>query len=90
MRERIFRLITLTFLWLFLTPLPIKPQDCPINQIVGTGSVFRQYIDCGGGHNCAIQVCGAGYAECCMTTGGYIYCTWCDEYYCYMITVNCV
>lgn len=83
--------------WLFIFVLalfpfcqvPMAAQDCPIGAIVGPGSLFYQVIDCGDGHDCRAPVCGAGFGTCCETTGGYVHCTYCDEYFCSLFTVSC-
>lgn len=83
MKKYIVRLTILACFSFFTTPSSVKAVMSAPAVDVGAnspGSVFHQYI----------EVCGGGYYECCQTTGGYTYCTWCDEYYCLMITVGCV
>ena len=93
MKPAVSTAMAVVFLWFmtaFAFPLPAGAQDCPnANTIVGQGSAMIRTIDCGGGHDCRAPVCGAGESLCCATTGGYVYCTWCDDYYCSIYTVSC-
>lgn len=85
----VLALLFFCFLTLFTPLAGAQECDCPSGGIAGTGSVFWETIDCGGGHDCRMQICGAGEGECCKYDGGWSYCTWCDICSCGMITVGC-
>lgn len=82
----ILALLFVCFMMVF--PVLLEAQDCPEAGTI-VGSVMTQTIDCGGGHDCRVPVCGGGTGSCCATNGGYVFCTWCDDYYCTIFTVSC-
>jgi len=75
--------------WALSAPARVSAIECHSGDPEGPAGVSTMDIQCGGGHDCVIEVC-EGCIECsCVEDGGNAYCTYCDFAYCTMVTLGC-